>query len=151
MLPPAKRILPLAIMAVFSSGAYAQVSQLDNIVVTASGFEQSVEDAPGSISVVPRAELEKRAYKDVTDALKDVPGVVVTGGGSKSDISIRGMGSAYTLILVDGKRQNSRETRPNSDGPGIEQGWLPPLQAIERIEVVRGPCLLYTALTLWVV
>src|SRR5690606_30566568 len=41
--------------------------------------------------------------------------------------------------LIDGRRQNSRETRPNSDGPGIEQGWLPPLEAIERIEVVRGP------------
>ena len=49
------------------------------------------------------------------------------------------MGSKYTLILVDGKRQSTRETRPNSDGPGIEQGWLPPLQAIERIEVIRGP------------
>ncbi len=42
-------------------------------------------------------------------------------------------------MLVDGKRTTSRETRPNSDGPGIEQGWLPPLQAIERIEVIRGP------------
>ena len=75
----------------------------------------------------------------MTDALKDVPGVVITGGGSSSDISIRGMGSKYTLMLVDGKRVDSRGTRPNSDGPGIEQGWLPPLQAIERIEVVRGP------------
>ncbi|MCT6562906.1 TonB-dependent receptor plug domain-containing protein, partial [Staphylococcus aureus] len=45
----------------------------------------------------------------------------------------------YTMILVDGKRVASRETRPNSDNSGIEQGWLPPLPAIERIEVVRGP------------
>ncbi|MFN6885501.1 TonB-dependent receptor plug domain-containing protein, partial [Proteus mirabilis] len=43
------------------------------------------------------------------------------------------------MILVDGKRVASRETRPNSDNSGIEQGWLPPLPAIERIEVVRGP------------
>ena len=119
--------------------AQQSVNQLDNIVVTASGFEQAVQDAPASISVVPRAELEKRAYRDVTDALRDVPGVVITGGASGSDISIRGMASAYTLILVDGKRQNSRETRPNSDGAGIEQGWSPPMQASERIEVVRGP------------
>src|SRR5690625_2547969 len=49
------------------------------------------------------------------------------------------MAPGYTMILVDGQRQNSRETRPNADGPGIEQGWLPPLQAIERIEVIRGP------------
>lgn len=122
-----------------STFAQQDVKQLDNIVVTASGFEQAVEDAPASISVIPRVELEKKAYRDVTDALKDVPGVVITGGASSSDISIRGMSSAYTLILVDGKRQNSRETRPNSDGAGIEQGWLPPMQAIERIEVIRGP------------
>ncbi len=116
-----------------------EVRQLQNVVVTASGFEQLVEDAPASISVIPRAELEKKAYKDVTDALSDVPGVLITGGGSSSDISIRGMAANYTLILVDGKRMSSRETRPNSDGPGIEQGWLPPIEAIERIEVVRGP------------
>ncbi len=36
-------------------------------------------------------------------------------------------------------RVSSRETRPNSDGPGVEGGWTPPLVAIERIEVVRGP------------
>lgn len=133
--------LSLLTVALYASAATAQdnVAQLDRVVVSATGYEQAVEDAPASITVLPRDELEKRAYQDVTDALKDVPGVVVTGGGSHSDISIRGMGSAYTLILVDGKRQNSRETRPNSDNAGIEQGWLPPLQAIERIEVIRGP------------
>lgn len=112
---------------------------LGAVVVTASGFEQSVEDAPASVTVVTREELEKKSYKDVTDALRDVPGVLVTGGGSSSDISIRGMAAGYTMLLVDGRRQNSRETRPNSDGSGIEQGWLPPVSAIERIEVVRGP------------
>lgn len=49
------------------------------------------------------------------------------------------MDAKYTMILVDGKRVASRETRPNSDNAGIEQGWLPPLPAIERIEVVPWP------------
>lgn len=109
------------------------------MVVTASGFQQKIQDSPASISVIPRQQIEDKAYRDITDALKDVPGVVVTGGGSSSDISIRGMSSKYTLILVDGKRVDTRGTRPNSDNAGIEQGWLPPLEAIERIEVVRGP------------
>ncbi|RCX00927.1 ligand-gated channel protein [Marinomonas foliarum] len=112
---------------------------LDKLVVSASGYEQQITDAPASITVVTQKELEKKAYRDVTDALKDVPGVMVTGGGSSGDISMRGMSGKYTLILVDGKRQGSRETRPNSDGPGIEQGWTPPLSAVERIEVIRGP------------
>jgi len=135
--------LTAALLAAFSAQAQTttepEQAKLSAVVVTASGFEQAVEDAPASITVVPREELEKKAYKDVTDALKDIPGVVITGGGSSSDISIRGMSSSYTMMLVDGRRQNSRETRPNSDGSGIEQGWMPPMEAIERIEVVRGP------------
>ncbi|WP_032870377.1 ligand-gated channel protein [Acinetobacter sp. 1000160] len=113
--------------------------QLEKIVVTASGFEQDIKKAAASISVLTQEEMNKKAYRDVTDALKDVPGVVVTGGGSSSDISIRGMGSAYTVIMVDGKKVNSRSVRPNSDNSGIEQGWLPNIGAIERIEVIRGP------------
>lgn len=113
---------------------------LSKIVVTAGGFAQEVKDAPASISIISKEELEQTPFRDVTDAIADVPGVVITGsGGANSDISIRGMGAQYTLIMVDGKRQNSRATRPNSDGGGIEQGWIPPLAAIERIEVVRGP------------
>lgn len=40
---------------------------------------------------------------------------------------------------MNGKRISTRGTRPNSDNSGIEQGWLPPLESIERIEVIRGP------------
>ena len=112
---------------------------MEVIVVSASGYEQMLKDAPASISVIDRADLEKRFYRDLTDAMTDVPGVVVTGGGDRKDISLRGMASQYTLILVDGQRQSSRETRPNSDGPGVEGAWTPPISAIERIEVIRGP------------
>ncbi|WP_109441258.1 ligand-gated channel protein [Acinetobacter haemolyticus] len=122
-----------------SDNSNKNVAQLAKIVVTASGFEQDIKKAAASISVLTQEEINKKAYRDVTDALKDVPGVVVTGGGSSSDISIRGMGSAYTVILVDGKKVNTRSVRPNSDNSGIEQGWLPNIGAIERIEVIRGP------------
>ncbi|HEY0290739.1 MAG TPA: TonB-dependent receptor [Hansschlegelia sp.] len=111
---------------------------LGEIVVTATGFEQNVTDAPASITVVTREELEKGAFRDLTDALRDVQGVTVTGPASEKDIFIRGLPGAYTLILVDGKRQNTRDTRTNGNA-GIEQSFLPPLNAIERIEVVRGP------------
>ncbi|HAB64719.1 MAG TPA: hypothetical protein DCE49_11170, partial [Pseudomonas sp.] len=69
----------------------AEPVELSNVVVTASGFEQQIKQAPASISVVTREELENKSYRDVTDALRDIPGVVVTGGASSSDISIRGM------------------------------------------------------------
>ncbi|OTQ27573.1 TonB-dependent receptor domain-containing protein [Gilliamella apicola] len=111
----------------------------DTMVVTASGFSQQIKEAPATISVITPEEISKKPYRDVTDALKDIPGVTITGGGDSTDISIRGMDAKYTLLLIDGKKVSTRETRPNSDNSGFEQGWLPPLTAIERIEVVRGP------------
>jgi outer membrane receptor for ferrienterochelin and colicins len=117
-----------------------QTTRADEIVVTASGGrEQQVKDAPASISVLTREDLDRLPYREVTDALLEIPGVTVTPGeGNSRDISIRGMAPQYTLILVDGKRLSSRETRTNG-GNISEGGQLPPLESIERIEVVRGP------------
>lgn len=115
--------------------------QLNELVVSAAGYEQELTDAPASISVINREKIGRGAYKDITDVLRDVPGVIVTGGGTGdkgADITMRGMPAAYTLLLVDGKRVSSRESRPNGSA-GFEQDWLPPMGAIERIEVIRGP------------
>ena len=130
-----------AIMATgFAGMAAAQDTKaMDTVVVTASGYEQLIKEAPASISVVTREELEKKAYTNLHDALRDVPGVILTPSDHNSnDIALRGMGANYTLILVDGKRTNSRETQTNGS-TGTDQSWIPPLEAIERIEVVRGP------------
>lgn len=111
---------------------------LEDVVVTASGFEQRVEDAPASITVIDGEDLRRKSYRDLGDAVRDVEGVTVNGGANESDISMRGMPGDYTLILVDGKRQSARESRVNGNA-GYEQSFVPPAAAIERIEVVRGP------------
>ena len=115
-----------------------QGDEIETIVVTAAGREQLLSQAAASISVLDRSDIEKGFYKDLTDALSSIPGGTVTRGGSRRDISVRGMSAQYTALLVDGKKQSGRETQPSSSG-GFEQDWLPPLEAIERIEVVRGP------------
>ncbi|MCF1558969.1 TonB-dependent receptor plug domain-containing protein, partial [Escherichia coli] len=85
----------------------------ETLVVTASGFEQVVRNAPASITVISAEEMAKGSFRDLTDALRSVPGIYISGGGASQDISIRGLDAKYTLILVDGKRQGSRQTRPN--------------------------------------
>jgi outer membrane receptor for ferrienterochelin and colicins len=137
---------PLAVMICLAIGGTAQADplelaapmELDDVVVTASGFEQSVEDAPASVTIITGEELRKKSYNDLGDAVRNIEGVVVNGGANETDISIRGMPPDYTLILVDGKRQSARETRVNGNR-GYEQSFVPPAEAIERIEVVRGP------------
>jgi outer membrane receptor for ferrienterochelin and colicins len=131
--------LNLGISATAWSATEGSTEELQTMVVSASGYDQTLTDAAASVTVIKRDELESHYYRDVTDALKSVPGVVVTGGGDNTEISLRGMGAKYTLILLDGKRVATGLTRPNSDGPGIEAGWMPPLEAIERIEVIKGP------------
>ncbi len=112
--------------------------QLPDLVVTASGYEQAMREAPASISMLSRAELESIPFNDLSDALRDLPGVQIAPGKVGHDVGLRGMGADYTLILVDGRRQDSRETRPNGFAEA-ETGFIPPPAAIERIEVVRGP------------
>lgn len=110
------------------------------VVTSATGYEQNVADAPASISVITAEELEKKSYTDITDALKNVPGVYVNGGGSNQSVSIRGMSADYTLYLVDGKpMQDNQAFSPNGSHAGNPINFLPPLEAIERIEVIRGP------------
>ncbi|WP_282039409.1 TonB-dependent receptor domain-containing protein [Halomonas alimentaria] len=119
-----------------------QGQQLDDIVVTAAGYEQALAEAPASISVISREELEERRVTSIADALRDVEGVDVGGQVGKTggrNISIRGMPSDYTLILIDGRRQNTAgSVTPNGFGE-TATSFMPPVSAIERIEVIRGP------------
>lgn len=124
--------------------AHAQPAEatLGTVVVSASGFEQDLKQAPASISVITREELETRQYRDLAEALIGVEGIDVQGGTGKTgglDISIRGMPSDYTLILIDGRRQNvAGDVTPNGFGAALTS-LIPPIAAIERIEIIRGP------------
>ena len=116
------------------------VSLLDNIVVTASGFEQDIREAPASISIITGEELRKQPFYSLDDAVRHIEGVSIVGSDAAgTDISIRGMPADYTVIMVDGKRRSSRESRTRGGSSGLQSHLIPPLDAIERIEVVRGP------------
>ncbi len=115
---------------------------MEEIVVTASGFEQKVTDAPASISLVSGEYLRQRPYLTLTDAVRDLEGVDIGETSDKTGqrtISMRGMGADYTLLLIDGRRQNNHgDIYPNAFG-GNQFNHIPPLDAIERIEIIRGP------------
>ena len=117
-------------------------AQLGETVVSASGFEQKITDAPASISVVSNADLRKKRYSSLAQALDDVEGIDIKQGTGKTgglNISMRGMPSDYTLILIDGRRQNpAGNVTPNGFNE-TSTSFMPPMSAIERIEVIRGP------------
>src|SRR5690606_20008945 len=85
---------------------------------------------------------QQKRYNNLAQALGDVEGIDIgqsTGKTGGLNISIRGMPSQYTLILIDGRRQNAAgNVTPNGFGE-TSTSFMPPLSAIERIEVIRGP------------
>jgi len=131
----------IALAASFGAQANEPIA-LGDVVVSASGFEQKITEAPASISVISREELQQKSFSNLAEALEDVEGIDVRQGTGKTgglNISIRGMPSEYTLILIDGRRQNAAgNVTPNGFGE-TSTSFMPPLSAIERIEVIRGP------------
>ncbi|MBN7795596.1 TonB-dependent receptor [Parahaliea mediterranea] len=127
--------------AAVAEGA-ARSRAMEEMVVTASGYEQKLTDAPASISVISQEDILTRPHANLLDMLKYQEGIDIgtsrdkTGQGT---VSMRGLTGEYTLYLIDGKRQNNHgDIYPNNFG-GNAFGHMPPAEAIERIEVIRGP------------
>ena len=105
----------------------------------AAGAEERVEvwglRVPLQAVVMHRPEIEALAVWTVPELLRYMPGVdVVRTGGLASQVSLflRGSNSNHTLVLVDGVRIND----PLS---GLAELSLLAVDAIERIELARGP------------
>ncbi len=151
-----KLAIAIAAMPLFVTQAVAQNSpitspgpepvdaneRIERIVVTASGFATKLIDAPASVTVVTREDLEMKPYAGLADALRDIEGIDVGSGQDKNgnlSITMRGLPAEYTLVLIDGRRQNDTgDIGPNNFG-NSQYMYMPPLAAIDRIEVVRGP------------
>ncbi|TLD85230.1 TonB-dependent receptor [Helicobacter sp. MIT 11-5569] len=131
--------IPACLLLAQSLSAQTEQYVLGNSVVSASGFEQDIKEAPASISVITQEDIMERPIRDLGDIVQEVPGVSTTvakTGGTT--IQMRGMASKYTLVLIDGKRMNMDA---GFDGNGFDStsGFIPPASMIERVEVIRGP------------
>lgn len=142
-----KLVLSSFISAVVAAQAFGQegaddAQALPKVVVSATGFEQKLKDAPASVTVVSADELQSKPYTSLADALRDVEGIDVGSGFDKNgniSITLRGLPADYTVVMINGRRQSDiGNIGPNNFG-NSQFMYMPPLSAIERIEVVRGP------------
>ncbi len=90
--------------------------------VTVQG-QRDAESSNGITRTIGQAELTKDGSDNILDVLKRQPGITVTNG----QISLRGIGSAYVRVLVDGQRPP----------PGFTLDQISP-QMVERIEIIPG-------------
>ncbi len=113
----------------------------DLTVVTTSRFEQALFDSPGIISVFTRQDIEAFGANNLIEVIERLPGVQTLTGYvfQNNAISIRGdlpnQNDNHVLILVNG-----RPLRTGFSGGFNGIVWNSfPVDAIERIEYVRGP------------
>ena len=110
----------------------------DDVIVTASGTAQSVDEVSKAVTVIDARQIELRNEYSILETLRTAPGlrVVQQGGpGAFARIQIRGLRSYDTGILVDGLR-----FRDAADTQGSANGYINELNVVscERVEVLRG-------------
>ena len=143
------RLALLGMAAVFPAAAQESGSEttLQEVHVIGTA-EEELKQSPG-VSIITAEDLEKRPpANDLAEIIRTMPGVNLTGSGASGSfgnnrqIDLRGMGPENTLIMIDGKPVNSRQSvRMGRNGERNSRGdtnWVP-AEAIESIEVIRGP------------
>lgn len=143
-----KRILTAAMMAAFSVSVCPLTGQaamqeammdeytIEDIIVTATRTPVEGARADANVTVVTAEQIERNHYTDVTELLRDVPGVTVNQYGLAGYNHSNGLyinGSNDVVILIDGVKQNYA----GGTGGGLSSA-LKNLDNIERIEVMRG-------------
>ncbi|EAI4448423.1 TonB-dependent ferric enterobactin receptor CfrA [Campylobacter lari] len=136
-----KHCLSFCVASFLVCNALSQEVLLDSSIVSASGFSQDIKEAPATINVISKKDLGGKPYRDVAEAIADIPGVDLFASKGKTgsyNITMRGI-TGYTLVLIDGRRQGiGGEVGPNGFNE-ISNSFLPPISSIERIEVIKGP------------
>lgn len=127
--------LPAAVLLASSAVAAQAQTSSDTLLVTATRTAQTADQALASVSVIDRAEIERKQAQTVTELLESTPGLTLInngGRGKATSISLRGTSSGHVLVLIDGIKAGSATLGTTAfEHLAVDQ--------IERIEVVRGP------------
>ena len=133
----AQALLATSLISAAPMAASAQDGEpvdLGTLVLSAAGVATDPLTAPASVTVVSGDDLRAEGFTDLTEAVDGAPGVFVD---NNDNITFRGLRPEDTLILIDGQRVNTRQSRTNGSG-GLDQFYVPPASAIDRVEIVRG-------------
>jgi outer membrane receptor for ferrienterochelin and colicins len=108
------------------------MSVLDEATSIATKTKMNSDYVPGMVTILHGDDLEARGARQVIDALTLVPGLQK----DFSNVVLRGInkwGSGKVKVLLNGKAINHSVTA-NPTPP-----FFLPIQAVDRIEIVRGP------------
>lgn len=111
--------------------------KLEEVVITYSKLPTPARHTSKVMEVISKRDLENSTSRNLAQVLQSQAGMVVTGSysnlGEPKSMRLRGLGSQYTLILVDGMALND----PSLSGANFDIRTLS-IDNIERIEILKG-------------
>ena len=113
---------------------------LDMPFSTASRQLTAARDAPAVISVITSEDIRQFGYRSVAEALVQVPGMYAISDRVGPNVGVRGIHagvrawSRILKVMIDGQPVAFRSDASNFLGPSLLN-----MEAVQRIEVVRGP------------
>jgi iron complex outermembrane receptor protein len=144
--PPAAPV-PIRLLAAIASAATPALAPaqaptaLEPTVITATRTERSALDVPASIDVIDREAVRDAQWRvNLSESLGRAPGVVVLNRQNYAQdlqISIRGFGARSTFGVRGVRLYLDGIPASTPDGQGQVSNF--PLNAVDRIEVLRGP------------
>ncbi len=126
--------LSLITFAGLMAGA-AQAADDGTVVITATRTPARASEVVAEVSVIDRAALDRAPGRTLAELLAGYAGIQFSsngGLGKTASLFMRGLEARHTLLLVDGVRVGSATV----GSPSLDNL---PLEAVERIEIVRGP------------
>jgi outer membrane receptor protein involved in Fe transport len=125
------------------AAAQTQTDELQEVMVTATRSEESINRVPLTITAISGDDLTIRNIQNVDDIFEDAPSVTFyrtqQGSGENSDIVIRGIesntGAGTTGVYID-------DTPVQIHKGGLSytaQNAYPDIFDLDRIEILQGP------------
>ncbi len=139
------RFLPIMVAIVLATQSLSaqeqdsvqQTINLSEVVVTASKIPLERKETAKPIQTITSEEIERSKGKDLAQLLNEQSGIIINNAyanpGANKEVFIRGAGSEYALILLDGLPL----TDPSGFGAAFDLRLLS-LDQIERIEILKG-------------
>jgi Outer membrane receptor for ferrienterochelin and colicins len=131
-----KQALNISICLAMIFSVFLNSQEVEEVVVTATKQEKSVQDIPVSIEAFTAEDIDKNMVEDFSDLAEVVPGLIVDKAiGTGASYSMRGVGSYGVGAAVVASLVTSINGHAVGSSALTDTGF----HDLERIEVLKGP------------
>ncbi|MBV8604256.1 MAG: TonB-dependent receptor [Pelomonas sp.] len=147
-----RKSINAAVLLALSAGAVGVASaqdaspqQLERVTVTGSNIRRLNSETPSPVQVLTAADLKQSGFTTISEVLQNLtangqgtlsnafPGAFA---GSATGVSLRGLTTAATLVLIDGHRMAPFPLSDDGQRSFVDVSSIP-FDAVERVEILK--------------